>query len=321
MLLDWSCRESFHIFEYLSAQSVDRNKFEILWIEYYHRRANEIAAAIRKSQLTGTDPPVDKWIVLDMPSNLYYHKYLMYNVGIVASAGKIVTFCDSDGIVSENFVNSIIASFNQDPNIVLHMDQVRNGAKKYYPFNYPSLEEITTQGKNNVVDSKPAGLMGRGGSDPHPQLRCLHERAAGRPDRHWRRRRARGLSRIRLRTLRHDLEAGERRQERGLASERVDLPRMASGTTRRPELFRSPRWTTFVVHCAGSTAIREDSAVNRKSRYKCAAACRKKTKRSATVSWNGQFRVEASPAGGFLRPGWRRSRSAKWPCENFFRVR
>jgi hypothetical protein len=82
----------------------------------------------------------------------------MYNVGILASAGKIVTFCDSDAFVSENFVTSILESFDKDRNIVLHMDQVRNGDKKYYPFNYPSVEEITTKGKNNVVDGKPAGL-------------------------------------------------------------------------------------------------------------------------------------------------------------------
>ena len=158
VLLDWSCRESFHIFDYLSSQTADRNKFEILWIEYYERHAKEIEAAIRKSQLAGEHPLVDKWIVLDMPRNLYYHKHLMYNIGIIASAGKIVTFCDSDSIVSKNFVTSIIESFDNDPNIVLHMDQVRNGEKKYYPFNYPSLEEISTKGKNNVVDGKPAGL-------------------------------------------------------------------------------------------------------------------------------------------------------------------
>jgi hypothetical protein len=152
VLLDWSCRESFHIFDYLSSQAVDRSKFEILWVEYYERREKEIEAAIRKSQLAGEHPPVDKGIILDMPRNLYYHKHLMYNVGIIASARRIVTFCDSDGIVTKNFVNSIIESFEQDRNIVLHMDQVRNSEKKYYPFNYPSLEEVTTMGKNNVVD-------------------------------------------------------------------------------------------------------------------------------------------------------------------------
>lgn len=158
VLLDWSCRESFHIFDYLAAQTVDRSKFEILWVEYYDRRAKEIEAAVRKSQLSGMHPPVDKWIVLDMPRSLYYHKHLMYNVGLTASSGKIISFCDSDGLVTQNFVAAIIESFEKDRNIVLHMDQVRNGEKKYYPFNYPALEEVTTEGKNNVVNGKPAGL-------------------------------------------------------------------------------------------------------------------------------------------------------------------
>jgi hypothetical protein len=158
VLLDWSCRESFHIFDYLSSQIVDRKNFEILWVEYYDRRAGAIETAIRKKRIAEDHPPVDKWIVLDMPTNLYYHKHLMYNIGIVASAGKIVTFCDSDAIVSDNFVTSILESFDKDRNIVLHMDQVRNSEKKYYPFNYPSLEEITTKGKHNVVNGKPAGL-------------------------------------------------------------------------------------------------------------------------------------------------------------------
>jgi hypothetical protein len=158
VLLDWSCRESFHIFDYLARQTVGRDSFEVLWIEYYDRRAVAIQTAIAMGQDTDGQPPIDKWIVLDMPRNLYYHKHLMYNVGIVASAGTIVTFCDSDGIVSERFVASILESFDKDPNIVLHMDQVRNGERKYYPFNYPSLEDITTKGKHNVVDGKPAGL-------------------------------------------------------------------------------------------------------------------------------------------------------------------
>jgi len=158
VLLDWSCRESYHVLDYLSYQTVGREKFEILWIEYYNRRASEIDLAIRKSRVFGADPPVDKWIVLDMPKNLYYHKHLMYNVGIVASAGEIVTFCDSDAIVRETFVASILEFFEKDRDIVLHLDQVRNREREYYPFSYPSIEEITTSGRNNVVNGKPVGL-------------------------------------------------------------------------------------------------------------------------------------------------------------------
>jgi hypothetical protein len=130
VLLDWSCRESFHILDYLSSQAVDRDKFEVLWIEYYDRRAEAIETAIKKNRVAERHPPIDKWIVLDMPRNLYYHKHLMYNVGLIASAGKVVTFCDSDAILSKNFVTSILDSFDKDSNIVLHMDQVRIGKKR-----------------------------------------------------------------------------------------------------------------------------------------------------------------------------------------------
>lgn len=86
VLLDWSCRESFHIFDYLAAQEVARDKFEVLWIEYYDRRSEEIKKVISKSRIAESHPLIDKWIVLDLPRELYYHKHLMYNVGIVASA-------------------------------------------------------------------------------------------------------------------------------------------------------------------------------------------------------------------------------------------
>jgi hypothetical protein len=158
VLIDWSCRESFHTLDYLSKQTVERQNFEIIWIEYYDKRPREIDLAIRKSRLFVTHPPVDKWIVLDMPRKQYYHKHLMYNVGIIASAGEIVTICDSDAMVAETFVSSIINSFEKDRGIVLHMDQVRNREKSFYPFNYPSFEEVMTTGRTNLVGGKPAGL-------------------------------------------------------------------------------------------------------------------------------------------------------------------
>lgn len=164
VLIDWSCRESFHILDYLAKQTVARGTYEIIWIEYYAKRAREIDLAIGKARVLDQIPPLDKWIVLGMPQSQYYHKHLMYNAGILASSGKVVTFCDSDGIVSPTFVASIIDSFAKDPNIVLHMDQVRNREKRFYPFNYPSIAEVMRDGRTNLVDGKPAGLLDT--SDP-----------------------------------------------------------------------------------------------------------------------------------------------------------
>ena len=97
--------------------------------------------------------------MLGMPNNFYFHKHLMYNIGVIISRGKIITICDSDAIVAPTFVESIIKSFEEDRNIVLHMDEVRNIDKKFYPFNYPSIEEVINEGCVNWKDGKKTGLL------------------------------------------------------------------------------------------------------------------------------------------------------------------
>ena len=171
VLLDWSVRESYHVLDYLNNQTIQREQYEIIWIEYYDKRPREIETKLKECIDSGKPPIVDKWIVMEMPHNVYYHKHLMYNVGIVVSRGSIVTFMDSDAVVRPTFVESIIKSFKKDCNIVLHMDQVRNMDRKFYPFNYPSIDEITKEGCVNLVNGKPRGLVDK--SDP------LHTRNYG----------------------------------------------------------------------------------------------------------------------------------------------
>ena len=164
ILLDWSCRESFHSLYYLNEQTALRDNYEIIWIEYYSRHSPEIEEKLREYERLGKPSVVDKWIVMEMPENVYYHKHLMYNMGIVASQGRIVTFMDSDAIVRPAFVKAIIKSFEKESNIVLHMDQVRNMNKRFYPFNYPAIDEIIAEGGVNMLNGKPRGLVDR--SDP-----------------------------------------------------------------------------------------------------------------------------------------------------------
>lgn len=44
-----------------------------------------------------------------MPRDRYYHKHLLYNVGLIVSRGRVVTFCDSDAMFSEDSVDHIAA--------------------------------------------------------------------------------------------------------------------------------------------------------------------------------------------------------------------
>jgi len=143
ILLDWSCRESFHSVDYLNKQTVAREQYELIWIEYYGSVPGGLESKIKKADASsGSKPLLDKWIVMDMPDDLYYHKHLMYNIGIIAGKGNIICICDSDAVFSPTFVESIIGAFEKSSDIVLHLDEVRNVSEKFYPFNYPQIKEI-----------------------------------------------------------------------------------------------------------------------------------------------------------------------------------
>lgn len=161
VLLDWSCRESFHIFDYLAQQDVPREQFEVIWIEYYGLEASDIARRIRAAEAHGTPPPVDRWIVLDMPPAAYYHKHLMYNLGIIASRGELVMIGDSDAMLTPSFVRSMTEAFDSDPGIVLHLDEIRSHSREFYPFNHPTFEQVLAEGCINWREGVTTGLLER----------------------------------------------------------------------------------------------------------------------------------------------------------------
>ena len=150
ILVDWSIRESFHLLYYLEKQTVPREQFEVVIVEYY----SHISNAIKKFE-----KEVDTWILLEMPTECYYHKHLMYNVGIAFSQGDIVIICDSDAMIKPSFLERVFVEFEKNPHIVLHLDQFRNNRKDLYPFCYPSFEEVLGDGCVNNLNEKTTGLI------------------------------------------------------------------------------------------------------------------------------------------------------------------
>src|SRR5262245_6614636 len=94
VLLDWSVRESYHSLDYLGRQTAARERYELIWIEYYDTQPRVLRERLRSA----VRPPFDQWIVLGMPRDSYYHKHLMYNVGIAAARGRVINICDSDAM-------------------------------------------------------------------------------------------------------------------------------------------------------------------------------------------------------------------------------
>ena len=158
VLTDWSCRESFHILDYLSRQSWPRQRYEVLWVEYYDAVPAGIERRMAEARRRGRPAPIDVHLLVEMDRRVHYHKHLMYNLGILLARGRIVCICDSDAILTERFVQSIVEAFEEDPDIVLHLDQVRNVSRRFYPFDYPGPERIVGPGCINWVNGRPAGL-------------------------------------------------------------------------------------------------------------------------------------------------------------------
>jgi hypothetical protein len=150
ILLDWSVRESFHLLHYLRQQTVRRDAFEVIIIEYYDRESPALQPFAEE---------VDTWLLLEMSRDCLYHKHLMYNAGIVVAGGEILMIGDSDAMVKPGFIAAILEAFAREPRQVLHLDQFRNHRRDFYPFSYPSFDAVLGEGCVNNESGKTAGVL------------------------------------------------------------------------------------------------------------------------------------------------------------------
>lgn len=157
ILLDWGVRESFHSLKYLNWQTVDRSRYELIWIEFYDRKPKALFDAVADAEKDGK-PLVDKLVVMNHPKEFIFHKHRMYNLGIAAAEGEICVICDSDAMFTPTFIERIIEAFEKDPHSVIHLDEVRSVSRQFYPFNYPTFEEFLASECPNWTGRTTKGL-------------------------------------------------------------------------------------------------------------------------------------------------------------------
>lgn len=121
ILLDWGCREKYFTLDWLNRQNIDRDQYELIWVELYNNTPDIV-----------TDK-VDT--VIECNQKGVYHKHKGYNAGLLNAKGKIITVCDSDAVFPPDFINSIINSFNkaydEHKNIILMHYEWRTASR--YP--------------------------------------------------------------------------------------------------------------------------------------------------------------------------------------------
>jgi hypothetical protein len=156
ILIDWGVRESFHALHYLNKQTAPRGDYELIWIEFYDRKPQGLRDILAAH--AGPDPVLDKWLVLGYPDDMIFHKHRCYNVGIIASAGEVCVICDSDAIFRPTFIASLIRAFEETPRAVVHIDEVRNSNRRFYPFSYPEISDIVGPGCFNWRGTVTSGV-------------------------------------------------------------------------------------------------------------------------------------------------------------------
>ena len=156
ILLDWGVRESFHSLHYLNRQSVARDQYELIWLEFYGRKPLKLQEMVFRQ---GKDTPlIDQWIVAGHGTDTIFNKHRLYNVGLLVSQGHYCVICDSDAIFTPNFVAKLLEGFSQTPSAVLHLDEIRNSDRRFHPFAYPSIAEVLGTGCTNWHGTVTRGL-------------------------------------------------------------------------------------------------------------------------------------------------------------------
>ena len=199
ILIDWSVRESFHSIEYLNRQTAARSDYELIWLEFYDRKPDDL----RKLVESGVDglPALDQWIVAGYDRDILYSKHRLYNMGILAAQGEICVICDSDAIFTPTFIEKIISAFTETPRAVIHLDEIRNSDERFFPFCHPSLDEIRGNGCFNWAGTVSVGLNNSPDMLHKANYGACMAAKRARLDRGRRLRRTFGLSRLRVRAL------------------------------------------------------------------------------------------------------------------------
>jgi hypothetical protein len=153
ILIDWGVRESFHSLHYLNRQTCPRDDYELIWLEFYDRKPERLVQMVENGTCI-----LDKWYVLGYPDDFIFHKHRLYNVGLMAASGDICVICDSDAVFGPTFIDNLLDAFAETPRAVIHVDEVRNNDRRFYPFNYPQIDELLGEGCINWDGETTTGL-------------------------------------------------------------------------------------------------------------------------------------------------------------------
>ena len=111
VLFDAGYRERFHTVDSLRTQTLPRERYEILWVEYFDRIRPELSEkkGVKFLTLRGKEPwSIGKCV----------------NAGILAASGDLLVVMDGDVLVKETFLESIWRYHLENEKLFMHVHRL-----------------------------------------------------------------------------------------------------------------------------------------------------------------------------------------------------
>ncbi len=109
IMVDGGFRERFHALDYFSEQTLERERYELIWVEYTDRPAPEAASreGVRLFTLGRSEEP----------QVLGY----AYNKGIVEARGEVLVIADADVACEPDLLERVLEEHEACPELVLYV--------------------------------------------------------------------------------------------------------------------------------------------------------------------------------------------------------
>ncbi len=134
IMVDGNFRESFHLIDFLNNQTLPREDYEIIWVEFYGGVKDGL-----------TNKKGAKVITLDNPVDAEYHSSRCFNEGIRKAKGDILVIPDADIVVEPSFLESAYREHKHCERLVMYYyrwDEPEKLHNKYKSYNLEYLKSV-----------------------------------------------------------------------------------------------------------------------------------------------------------------------------------
>ena len=112
VMVDGLFRESFHAVDFFCNQSLSRDRYELIWVEFFDRVNPEL-----EEKIAGY--PNARIVTLNHKDAIYHSSYC-FNAGIQESRGEVLFLPDADIAVQPDFLEEALKEHRSDDKLVMY---------------------------------------------------------------------------------------------------------------------------------------------------------------------------------------------------------